>query len=201
MSIVEGYSYRQLVHFLSPTTLSISTTTVSRELLRQFSYHRGQLIVEFNSHTKGRGRVSITADAWSARNYTQFAAVTGHWINDKWQQRSALLDVIHLKEPIHSGEYLAEELQAVTNGMGITGVVFTCTRDNASANNVMLSEFETLASNHPTTVQQPWQFAIKDGDVRCIGHIINIAVQAALAVLKAIPDEEPEKYRIDQGLA
>jgi hypothetical protein len=82
LSIVESYSYRQLVHFLSPTTLSMSTTTVSRELLPQFSYHRGQLIVELNSHIRGGGRVSITTDAWSARNYAQFAAVTGNWINE-----------------------------------------------------------------------------------------------------------------------
>ena len=201
MSIVEGYSDRQLVHFLSPTTLSISTTTVSRELLRQFSYHRGQLIVELNSHIKGGGRVSITTDAWSARNYTQFAAVTGHWINDEWQQRSALLDVIHLKEPIHSGEYLAEELQAVTNGMGITGAVFTCTRDNASANNVMLSEFEKLARDYPISSQQPWTFTVKEGDVRCIAHIINLAVQAALKALKADPSAEIDDYRCELGAA
>jgi hypothetical protein len=201
LSIVESYTYRQLIHFLSPTTLSISTTTVSRELLRQFSYYRGQLITELDSHIKNGGRISITTDAWSARNYTQFAAVTGHWINDKWQQRSVLLDVIHLKEPIHSGEYLAEELQTVTDGLGITRAVFTCTRDNASVNNVMLSEFEKLAQAYPTSSQQPWTFTVKEGDVRCIAHIINLAVQATLKALKADPSAEINDYRCELGAA
>jgi hypothetical protein len=53
----------------------------------------------------------------------------------------------------------------------------------------MLSEYENLACKHETTLQQPWAYTTKEGDVRCIGHIINLAVQAALASLKAVPDE------------
>ena len=201
LRIIESYSYRQLIQFLSPTTLSISSRTLHRELQRQFSYHRGVLQVELHSHILKGGRISITTDAWSARNYTEYAAVTVHWINEKWEQKSKLLDVIHLQEPIHSGEYLAQELAAVTDSMEITGAIFTCTRDNASANTVMLAEYEKLAGEHQTSTQQPWTFTVKEGDVRCIAHIINLAVQAALKSLKADPDAETEAYRCEQGAA
>jgi hypothetical protein len=201
LRLVESYSFRQLVQFLNPTTLSVSSRTLHRELQRQFVRHRGILQIELHSHIKNGGRISITTDAWSARNYTDYAAVTGHWINDKWQQRSALLDVVHLQEPIHSGEYLAQELAAVTDSMNITGAIFTCTRDNASSNTVMLAEYEKLASNYQTSTQQPWTFTVKEGDVRCIAHIINIAVQAALKSLKADPNAETEAYRCEQGAA
>ena len=147
LRLVESYSFRQLVQFLSPTTLVVSSRTLHRELQRQFIRHRGILQLELHSHIINGGRISITTDAWSARNYTEYAAITGHWINDKWQQRSALLDVVHLQEPIHSGEYLAQELATVTDSMSITSAVFTCTRDNASANIVMLAEYEKLARN------------------------------------------------------
>ncbi|KFY93464.1 hypothetical protein V498_04415 [Pseudogymnoascus sp. VKM F-4517 (FW-2822)] len=148
-----------------------------------------------------RGRISITTDTWTAQNYTEYAAVTGHWINEKWQHRCVLLDVIHLREPIHSGEYLAEELAAVTDSLEITGAIFTCTRDNASTNIVMLAEYKKLASKGWPTIQQPWKFTVKEGDVRCIAHIINIAVQAALKSLKASLDTEVEAYWCEQGLA
>ncbi|KFZ23115.1 hypothetical protein V502_02399 [Pseudogymnoascus sp. VKM F-4520 (FW-2644)] len=92
-----------------------STRTLQRELQRQFSYHRGQLQIELHSHIKRGGRISITTDAWSARNYTDYAAITAHWINNKWQQKTRVLDIVHLKEPIHSGEYLAQQLAIVTN--------------------------------------------------------------------------------------
>ncbi|KFY97750.1 hypothetical protein V500_01934 [Pseudogymnoascus sp. VKM F-4518 (FW-2643)] len=160
-----------------------------------------QTSTELQSHITNGGRISITTDAWTARNYTEYAAVTGHWINEKWQHRCVLLDVIHLQEPIHSSEYLAQELAAVTDSLEITGAIFTCTRDNASANTVMLSEFEKLASERQASIQQPWKFTVKEGDVRCIAHIINLAVQAALKSLKASPDTETEAYWCEQGLA
>ncbi|KFY05160.1 hypothetical protein V491_09190 [Pseudogymnoascus sp. VKM F-3775] len=104
-------------------------------------------------------------------------------------------------KPIHSGEYLAEQLAIVTDSLDITGAIFTCTRDNASANTIMLSEYEKLASNCQTSTQQPWTFTVKEGDIRCIAHIINIAVQAALKSLKADADTETEAYRCEQGAA
>jgi hypothetical protein len=58
------------------------------------------------------------------------------------------------------------------------------TRDNAKPNDTMLDSLEAVADNpqceKPDNVQQPWSFTRKEGDVRCIGRVINIAVQAAL---------------------
>jgi hypothetical protein len=190
-----------MIQFLSPITLSVSARTLHRDLQRRFSLCRAQLEAELHSHIANGGRICLTTDVWSARNYTEYSAITAHWINDKWQQKSNLLDVIHLKEPIHSGEYLASQLHAVTDDLGITSAVFTCTRDNASANTVMLAEYENLASNHLISTQQPWRFTVKEGDVRCIAHIINIAVQNALKTLKADPSAEIETYRCEPGAA
>ena len=89
----------------------------------------------------------------------------------------------------------------MTDSMEITGAIFTCTRDNASANTVMLTEYEKIASEHQTSTQQPWTFTVREGDVRCIAHIINLAVQAALKSLKADPDAETDAYRCEQGAA
>ena len=111
--------------------------------------------------------------------------------------RNTILDVIHLQEPIHSGEYLAKQMINVTDDYSITPAIFTVTRDNASTNTTMLLEYEKLASAQPVTLKQPWAYTAKAGDVRCIGHIINIAVQAALASLKATPDERVEAYRLE----
>src|ERR1700738_78314 len=64
----------------------------------------------------------------------------------------------------------------------------------------MLDELEATAQDQcvekPDNLQQPWSFTRKEGDVRCIGHVINIAVQAALTSLKAVPANETESYRM-----
>ena len=66
--------------------------------------------------------------------------------------RTTILDVVKLQEPIHSGKYLVEQLIAVTDDYHITPAVFTVTRDNASANTVMLLEYEKLACRHETSL-------------------------------------------------
>ena len=97
---------------------------------------------------------------------------------------SKLLDVVHLKEPIQSRDYLAERLHTVTEAFGITKAIFTITRDNASANTVILRAFKSVAREGDDSLQLPWSFTMKEGDARCMAHIINIAVQNALKMLK-----------------
>ena len=65
----------------------------------------------------------------------------------------------------------------------------------------MLAEFEIRACTDIVSIQQPWSFTVKEGDVRCMAHIINLVVQAALTMLKAVPLEQTELYRLEQGSA
>jgi hypothetical protein len=64
----------------------------------------------------------------------------------------------------------------------------------------MLNLFEETAreqrNEKPDNLQQPWSFTRKEGDVRCIGHVINLAVQGALKTLKAEPAEQTETYQM-----
>lgn len=82
----------------------------------------------------------------------------------------------------------------VMDDYSITLAIFTVTRDNASTNTTMLLEYEKLALAQLITLKQPWAFTAKVRDVRCIRHIINIVVQAALASLKATLNERVEAY-------
>lgn len=80
------------------------------------------------------GRFCLTTDAWSARNYKNYAAITIHWTNVDWELKGAVLDVVHLAKPIHSGEYLSRIIMNTTKDFGITRAIFTVTRDNAANN-------------------------------------------------------------------
>jgi hypothetical protein len=117
-----------------------------RDMTALFASGRELLILKLGKHTKGGGRLSLTTDTWSSRNYKSFTAVTGHWIDCDWVQHSQTLDIIELTDPVHSGEYLAEKLSEITDSLKITKAVFTITRDNGAPNNTMLNEFEAAAS-------------------------------------------------------
>jgi hypothetical protein len=64
----------------------------------------------------------------------------------------------------------------------------------------MLDQLEAIVGDQrdakPENLQQPWSFTRKEGDVRCIGHVINLAVQEALKTLKAVLAKETETYRM-----
>jgi hypothetical protein len=115
------------------------------------------------------------------------------------------LDLLDLPEPIYSGKYLASRLLEITDSLEITRGVFTITRDNVSANNTMLKEYEAESENQRLIgldlLYQPWNFTWKYSNVRCVVYIINIAVQAALVQLKATPSKLVEEYRMEPNAA
>ena len=115
------------------------------------------------------------------------------------------MDIIELIDLVHSREFLAEKLSEITDSLEITPTVFTITRDNAAPNNSMLDKFESLVEEYkklmPNSPQQPWSFTRKQGDIRCLGHVINLAVQEALTQLKATPSDVSETYRMKRNEA
>ena len=69
----------------------------------------------------------------------------------------------------------------------------------------MLNEFEVAISIYKDRdgdyLEQPWRFTYKEGDVQCLGHIINLTVQDALTHLKAIPLDISKTYQMDANEA
>ena len=59
-------------------------------------------------------------DGLTTTNSKEFIVVTRHWINKDWKQRSQLLDIVYLKDPLHSSEYIAEQLLSVIDDFNIT---------------------------------------------------------------------------------
>lgn len=97
LRIADSQSLQRLIHHCNPSILTISTSTLNRDLDKTFFLAQNTLKAELQEHVKGGGRISITTDTWSARNYKEFIAVTGYWINKDWQQRSQTLDIVYLK--------------------------------------------------------------------------------------------------------
>jgi hypothetical protein len=112
-------------------------------------------------------------------------AITVHYIDrNTFENRSNILDVILLTEPVHSGKYMSEQLHKVTEFFGITMAVFTCSRDNAKPNDCLLHDFAEKVQEQYEYLDDREQaqchlrFRISSGDIRCFAHIINLAVQA-----------------------
>jgi len=55
------------------------------------------------------GKISITCDAWTSPTQVPFLGITAHWIGDKFEMCSQVLDLVRLNGP-HSGENLAKAI-------------------------------------------------------------------------------------------
>lgn len=79
-----------------------SRKTISTSLLPQ-SYNKCREIII-------RTAICIPTDAWTSINNASFAAFTAHWINDKAEMQSCLLQCVDINEK-HNAENLTQFLQ------------------------------------------------------------------------------------------
>lgn len=117
-------------------------------------------------------KVHLTCDSWSSPNSHSFLAIAAHWIGSDWEANRVLLKFI-ADNRSHTGANLASHIQATIEEYDIVEKLGSVTTDSA-ANNIRCmkeldktSEFEDLdygSENHH----------------RCLAHVFNIAVQAAI---------------------
>jgi len=202
LRLTESQSFRELASYLNSRVQHGSRRTLSRDIEAAYTLAKGALHQQLQDHISKRGYISLTTDTWTSPAYKEFAAVTVHYIDSNWIQFSQLLGLIHLQEVQHTGEYLARVLRNITDEYNCTNAVFAITRDNASANDVMIQKFE---ENNTTlsisTTQYPTKFTCINGDVRCFAHIINLAAQELVKQLKVEPSDTESTYAYIYGYA
>lgn len=91
-----------------------------------------------------------------------FFAVTIHFVNEKWQLVSRVLQTRHLPTS-HTAEHLAESLQQAFVEWGIDDKYITGNTDNAQ------------------NIIKAWSL-LNRLDIGCVAHILNLAVKKALGV-------------------
>jgi hypothetical protein len=198
--LLDQPTYFALFNHLSPSTTLYSSRTLIRDMKKEFDKGHEEKKRQLGEHIAGGGRIALTTDAWSTRNYHDYIAVTGHYHDKNHVHISLLLDIIRLKNPVHSGAYLAEVLCEVTDWYDITKAIISITRDNAGTNDTMLDEFQALVEERYAIMSDEDQakyflrFNRTEGDIRCASHIYNLAVNGALKALKAEAKENRHEY-------
>lgn len=178
LSVVENPSFQQLLLYCNPSAKMISRRTASRDI--QNLYHKLQpriqaMLQEFTVMQKGR--VSVTLDAWTSSTQIPFFGVTCHYIEPiTWKYQTLLLGFERLRGS-HSAQALGEVIIALMNKFHIASSIRCITANSDSVNIAMFKYLEDggLLS----------EFTAQDCHVRCMGHVINLAVQTLLNVLRA----------------
>lgn len=174
-TVVENADFRALINMKSPDTAIPSGHTVKRDVMKRYrEQERG-----VGEQLRNAGsRISVTLDCWTSPNNEGFLGITGHYIDDNWVLQSLLLDFVPMHGD-HTGENLCGAFVGVCEQRGILDKLQGVTTDNAANIGRLLTCFEGACC------ERGIKFSKEQQHMRCVSHVMNLAVQALLRELKA----------------
>ncbi|KAL0209317.1 hypothetical protein RCL1_007257 [Eukaryota sp. TZLM3-RCL] len=125
-------------------------------------------------------KMSLTLDLWTSRNHLPFLGITVHFL-ENYSLRSVVLDMKMVSHP-HTAEHIAETLKLVLHDFGILEKIVAITTDNGKnvtkAVDILSAEFPRIQS------------------VRCMGHVLNLAVQEGLDIVADVISKTRELAKL-----
>ncbi|CAI5531725.1 unnamed protein product [Closterium sp. Naga37s-1] len=176
--IVEAEAFRELLillnHNCAQKNFIPSRCTVSCDTVVFATAALESAIAEMLAKEGELGcKVSFTIDMWTAPNGKAWLVVTGHWIDKNFQLRTAVLEFREMLGR-HGGKEMAQVVEETFVQWGLEGRCLGFTTDNASIN---IAAFRRMSEEGGGQC-----FFNSRMHFRCLAHVINLAVQAALAV-------------------
>jgi hypothetical protein len=195
-SAVEWSEMKDLALACNPAIedlLITSRRTAVRYIASNYRLYRGQIKEGLAASISP---IHISSDLWTSPHRHSLLAICAQWVDPEGRLQKALLGLPECRYS-HSGEKQAGLILQVVEEFSIQSKLGWHTGDNATSNNTCLEVMESrLLAEHQV------QFNAKQRRVRCIGHIINLSLQAfllassreaLLAALKATVDVSGEE--------
>jgi hypothetical protein len=171
---VESPFLRKAIRLGGPNAAVPSASTVKRDIMSMFDAEKARVRALLQEVP---GKLSFAVDAWTSPNMKPFLGITAHWTDEDWCLQEVLLDLVPLTGP-HSGENLCTAFVDTCSDFGILTKLLAVTTDNATNNDTFLEGLSEACKARGIG------FTDADNHVRCLAHVINLAVQAFLATLK-----------------
>jgi hypothetical protein len=135
--------------------------------------------------------VHISLDIWTSPNRWLLLGICAHFTSYDQKRQKALLAL--QKVPGHSGKDQFSILLPVLQDYGIVHKLGAVIADNATSNDVLCRTIETHYKD-----KKGKEWLAHDWRIRCIGHIINLVVQAFLFA-DVIDLDELESYDLEDS--
>ncbi|KAA8617208.1 hypothetical protein PtrV1_10509 [Pyrenophora tritici-repentis] len=174
-SSIEWSEMRDLALACNPfieDQLITSRRTAVRLIASNYQLYKGHVIK--GSLSTAVSPIHISTDLWTSPFRSSLLAVCAQWVDHEYKLQKALLGLPECRYS-HSGEQQAHLLLQTLEEYGIQSRVGWHTGDNATSNDTCLEHLETLLRTKHNV-----KFTAKERRIRCIGHIINLSLQAFL---------------------
>jgi hypothetical protein len=172
-SSVEWPAFHTFCQVLNPTCegkITTSHSVVRTRVKEAFQKHKDTVQKALQA---ALSHIHISLDIWTSPNRWLILAICIHFTSYDYKKEKALLAL--KKVPGHSGDDQFSILLPVLQDYGIELKLGAIIADNASPNNVLCRTIEKYIWD---THKKEW--LADHWRIRCIGHIINLVVQAFL---------------------
>lgn len=178
-SLVEQEDFFSLFHYVAITRPTLpqlceafprSHNTVKRLISSLFEQNKQRVIESIQSAVSS---IHLSFDLWTSASRHAVLGIAGYWVTSAGERKGVLLGLKRL-EGRHSGENQAGIVWDLATELGFEEEIGYCTLDNASNNDTAMNELERFQNDLDIS------FIATERRLRCLGHTINLSVQAFL---------------------
>lgn len=148
-----------------------SHSSIHRYIEKSFFKHRSEVR---RAISKARSRIHLCTDTWTSPHRKEFQAINAHYVDEHGRLQKALIALPELHSG-HSGSECAEQIMVALDTFSIEHRLGAITSDNASAMTTMTEQLESMLR-----IRKGVEWSATTNRLRCLGHVLNLAVQAFL---------------------
>jgi hypothetical protein len=163
--------------YCNSTINPISRRTLNRDMQSLFLELKPTIISCLEDYTDNGGCINITLNACTSRNKVPYLGIIAYWMNQNHELQNIIIRFKRLRGS-HTAENRSQTTYNVFREYKIHDFIKCITAHNVTVNTAMLNIFEF-------DLMQGVGWSREDGHVHCMGHVINLAAQMVLQVLKA----------------
>jgi hypothetical protein len=170
---VEAQSFKDFIEAINPFAAAMlpkSHTTVSNNIFARYEEEKRKIRALLSTSLS---RIHISVDNWTCENAGKaYMGITARFANREGRQQVVL--AIKPLLDFHSGENMAGIFLDVAHDFNVDRNIGFCNADNASSNDTMAGHIEDVLEKEGLE----WDAGLNR--LRCVGHIINLSIQALL---------------------
>ena len=177
---VEEDGFRTMMSACCPQFKSIGRHTIKREIMAMFLSQKKELM---DIILAAPGRVSFTSDNWKSEvTKHSYICITCHYIDADWKLNKRIVWFKKI-DPPYDGASIADEVHLAFREWRVDKKVMCITLDNAAYNDRMIACLRTHLAKGALPLSG------KFFQIRCYAHILNLVVQAGLALIDKCVDK------------
>ncbi|XP_015575451.2 zinc finger BED domain-containing protein RICESLEEPER 2-like [Ricinus communis] len=186
VQMVDHVGFRAFVKNLQPLFELATADRVEADCIDIYSQEKQKVYEVFD---KLPGKISVSANLWSASDDAEYLCLIAHYIDEGWQLKKKVLNFV-LVDPTHTEDMHSEVIMSCLMDWDIDRKLFSMTFDSHSSNDNIVHRIRDRLSQNRFLYCNGMLF-----DIRCAANLVNLMVHDALEALFEVTHKIRESIR------